>query len=201
MVKTKNSFRTRVLTIGHSNHEASWFVSLLALHNVEVLVDIRSKPVSRHFPHFDLPEIRKLMKSVGVRFVYLGRELGGRPSDTRMYDAEGHVLYWRLAESDSFTKGIHRVEAGSRRYTIALMCSEEDPLGCHRRLLVGRVLKERGIHADHIRGDGTIELEETVVRRETDLKQMPLFGREEHSEWKSLQSVLQRSRQASSSGR
>ena len=192
--------RTRALTIGHSNHEARWLVSLLALHHVEVLVDIRSTPVTQRTPHFDLPEIRKLIKSAGMRFVYLGSELGGRPKDSRMYDADGYVLYWRLAESDAFVRGMARLEAESRHSTVAVMCSEEDPLGCHRRLLVGRVLNSQGVTTGHIRGDGTLESEESVASRETDLQQMPLFSSAEGTEWKSLRSVLQRSRQASSLG-
>jgi uncharacterized protein (DUF488 family) len=41
-----------------------------------------------------------------------------------------------------------------------IMCAEEDPARCHRRLLVGRTLVARGVEVRHIRGSGALEAEE-----------------------------------------
>ena len=43
-----------------------------------------------------------------------------------------------------------------------MLCSEEDPSHCHRRLLVGRVLRQRKIEVQHIRGDGTVQAEDEL---------------------------------------
>ena len=180
-----------IFTIGHSTHQSDWFVSLIKRHEIEVLVDIRSHPFSQRVPHFDLDAIRESVRGAGIRYVYLGRELGGRPADTNLYDQDGRVLYGKVAETPLFQTGIERLEKGVRRYRVALMCSEEDPSGCHRRLLVGRVLAGLGILSSHIRGDGTVETEENLSRERD--SQIALFDGEE-SEWKSLQSVLHRSR-------
>ncbi len=67
---------------------------------------------------------------------------------------QGHVLYGRLAASPAFQEGIDRVLARAQTQRIALLCSEEDPSRCHRHLLIGRVLRERGVAVSHIRGDG-----------------------------------------------
>jgi uncharacterized protein (DUF488 family) len=190
----------RVFTIGHSNHDATWFVSLLKTHAIDVLVDTRSQPISRHVPHFDMPDLQKLVTSAGVRFVYLGRELGGRPADAKLYDSDGYVLYSRVADTTEFKQAVNRVKRGLQRHRIALMCSEEDPLTCHRRLLIGRVLQEHGVGVTHIRGNGSIESEDEVLARENELRQMPLFDPKEQ-EWKSIRSVSRRNRRPHSSGR
>jgi len=180
-----------VFTIGHSTHQSDWFVNLIKRYEIEVLVDIRSHPFSQRVPHFDLDAIRESVRAAGIRYVYLGRELGGRPADTNLYDEDGRVLYGKVAETALFKTGIERLEKGVHRYRVALMCSEEDPAGCHRRLLVGRVLAGLGILSSHIRGDATVETEDNLSRERN--SQIALFDGEE-SEWKSLQSVLHRSR-------
>ena len=65
--------------------------------------------------------------------------------------------YTRIERSRPFLDAIQRLEREVRNHRIALLCSEEDPTGCHRRLLVGRVLGERGIAVRHIRGDGSLQ--------------------------------------------
>jgi uncharacterized protein (DUF488 family) len=195
---TERPYQPEALTIGHSNLDAGRFVQLLRTHAVDVVIDTRSHPFSNHVPHFDMPELKALLGSNGMRYVYLGKELGGRPGDQKMYDTDGYVLYWRVAATAEFQKGIEVVSSTARRNRLALLCAEEDPVGCHRRLLVGRVLREKGLAVSHIRADGTLEPEESVRERESELQQIPLFGSEER-EWKSSLSVLRRSRLRSSS--
>lgn len=154
-----NSIPGRLLTLGHSNHPLDRFLGLLKRHEAEVLVDVRSHPYSRFAPHFDSRSLKDAVTRASIRYLFLGKELGGRPDEPCFYDAEGYVLYWRVAESSFFVQGIQRLENGIQKFRVAMMCSEEDPTGCHRRLLVGRVLKEHGVQVDHIRGDGRLQSE------------------------------------------
>ncbi|MCD6306196.1 MAG: hypothetical protein J7M32_07910, partial [Deltaproteobacteria bacterium] len=77
-----------------------------------------------------------------------------------------------------------------------LMCSEENPANCHRRLLVGRVLTEKGVQVQHIRGTGRVQSEDEAAREADQIKkddgQQSLFDAKEVPEWKSTQSVLQK---------
>jgi uncharacterized protein (DUF488 family) len=98
--------------------------------------------------------------------LFLGKELGGRPESSEFYDAEGFVLYSRIAESPLFLEGIERLITGITTYRVALMCGEENPANCHRRLLVGRVLAKRGVSVRHIRGDGTVQDEDELAQEE-----------------------------------
>jgi len=124
------------------------------------------------------------------------------PTNRECYDNQGYVLYDRIAQTSEFKKGAERIVSGIKDYMAALLCGEEDPTNCHRRLLIGSVLQDNGVKIKHIRGDGRIESEETVSEREIFRKtkgQMSLFKDEEKKEWKSTQSVLQKKEQKNSS--
>lgn len=185
-----------VYTVGHSNHSLETFVDLLKDHQIEVLVDTRSSPYSRFAPHFNMNNLKSATAANGMRYVFLGKELGGRPEGDEFYDANGRVDYARVAESSFFLEGISRVEKGIEDYRVALLCSEENPRGCHRHLLVGRVLANRGMSLQHIRGDGSTQMEETQKPADD---QLSLFAAQEAVEWKSIQPVSQKRRLRSSS--
>jgi uncharacterized protein (DUF488 family) len=191
----------RVFTVGHSNHEESAFLELLARHAIDVLVDVRSQPYCGYSTHFNQEPLRQAAESRGIRYLFLGRELGGRPDGDEFYDDEGHVLYDRVAESPPFRQGLERLERGLRQYRVALMCSEENPRICHRWLLVGRVLRERGIELEHIRGDGRLQSDAELEAEGTDPhrpRQLQLFAGEAPP-WRSLRSVSPRRRPPGSS--
>jgi uncharacterized protein (DUF488 family) len=175
-----------VYTIGHSSHAATRFMELLRLHGIEVLVDTRSAPYSRFAPQFDREALQEL--AAGVRYLYMGDVVGGRPRDEACYDAEGHVLYGRVARQDEFQEAIARIERGAAEFRLALLCSEEDPAHCHRRLLISRVLQGDGVEIAHIRGDGSVDADEAVARKSGKLlveTQAALFGEIEEAGWRS----------------
>src|SRR5580658_3852557 len=188
----------RLLTIGHSNHSVEHLLELLRLHSVQVVADVRSSPYSKYTTHFDRESLMAALRAAGFQYVYLGGELGGRPRGDAYYDAAGHVLYDKVVGSPGFHEGVARLEGGLRQYVVAALCAEEDPTGCHRRLLVGRVLGERGVQVDHIRGDGRLQTEAEVAAAEPHSNQLSLFE-EIEAPWKSVPSVSPKKRQSSSS--
>ena len=88
--------------------------------------------------------------------MFLGKELGARPDDPTCYE-NGRVDFGRLAERKEFKSGLERVLQGCEKYRIALMCAEKEPLGCHRTILVCRILKRPAVIIKHILPDGTLE--------------------------------------------
>lgn len=180
-----------IFSVGHSNHPLPFFLNLLSSHRVEVLVDVRSYPYSSYTTHFNGPELKTAVTEHGLKYLFMGKELGGRPDGPEYYDAKGRVLYGQVALSHLFLEGVVRLEKGLEKYRVAMMCSEEDPTGCHRHLLISRVLAERGINIWHIRGDGTLQSEEALSSQQaSDALQMSLFPQdEEQAQWKSLRSV------------
>jgi uncharacterized protein (DUF488 family) len=181
-----------VYTLGHSNHSLDVFLDLLQQHRIEVVVDVRSSPYSGYATHFNKEPFQRELQARRFKYLFLGDIIGGRPDGDEFFDSDGRVLYGRLAESDQFKRGIQRLRDGIRTYRVALVCGEEDPTECHRRLLIGRVLDGVGISVLHIRGDGRLESEEELTREEEFRKtkgQKTLFEMEEPDEWKSTQSV------------
>ncbi len=163
---------TEVLTIGHSTLLYERFSELLRQANVTAIVDVRSAPYSRQFPQFNRESLSNELRTDGIAYVFLGKELGGRPSKPEFY-CDGVADYERMSRTAEFGKGLDRVIEGAKKYRIALMCSERDPLDCHRCLLVGRALVHRGIHVGHILGDGRV-----VSHSEIEDKLMELSGRD-----------------------
>lgn len=146
--------RTQIFTIGHSNHSAAIFISLLEQHGIDAVADVRSKPYSRFVSQFDRKSLSSLLKDVDIAYVYVGKELGGRPSDPELYDPRGHACYRSMAQTEAFRSGLERILEGASQYRLALMCSEEDPLQCHRALLIAHELWQRDIHVSHVRACG-----------------------------------------------
>ena len=184
------------MSVGHSNHPIEHFLDLLKRLDVEAVADTRSQPYSRFSPQYDQASLKEKLESAGISYVYIGKELGGRPEGKEFYDAGGHVLYGKVAESDGFKNGLARLERGMREYrTLALLCSEENPSVCHRRLLITRVLAERGIEVYHLRGDGRME-SESELRAAERPTQLGLFAQQDT--WKSIPSVLPKKRRGNS---
>jgi uncharacterized protein (DUF488 family) len=188
-------------TIGHSNHDLSTFFSLLTQYDMQLLVDTRSNPQSKIVPHFDRKMLQRTIVDSGISYAYMGNALGGRPRDPGLYDAEGRVLYGRIAVQPWFTDAIQKLlRAAASGARVALMCSEEDPVHCHRRLLVGRVLLEYGVTLLHIRRGGVIQRETSVGLEHVGGSVLqPSFFREEGDQWKSIRSVLPKRRPSDSS--
>lgn len=156
----------RVLTIGHSTLPLETFLAMLERAGVTAVADVRSSPFSRRVPHFSRDELRVALTARGIKYVFLGKELGGRPRASNLY-CDGVANYEKMAQEPDFLKGIERVTSGAREHTIALMCSEHNPLDCHRCLLVGRALAERHLSVGHILNNGEVadqqEIEEKLL--------------------------------------
>ena len=156
--------KSKLYTIGHSNHTITAFVALLRRHKIAALADVRSHPYSRYVPQYSQSQLKAALAAAGIAYVFLGKELGARSDNPECY-REGKVQYDCLAQEPGFAEGIQRVKEGMLRYRIALMCAEKDPLDCHRALLVARHLFKAGIPIMHIHADGSLESHEAMESR------------------------------------
>lgn len=145
-----------LFTIGHSNHSEDTFLRLLKTHGIQAVADVRSQPYSRHTPWFNYEAIRSLLRKARMSHVFLGRELGPRTDDLSCYEGD-QVSYERLARTDTFKKGLERLKKGAETYRIALLCSEKDPITCHRMILVCKALKAGPLEIVHILEDARLE--------------------------------------------
>lgn len=161
-----------ILTIGHSTHSLEAFVALLQKHGVTALADVRSAPYSRFNPQFNRDAFKQGLMSYGIKYAFLGRELGGRSDDPSLFE-RGRIQYTLLARTDVFLAGIDRLIRGLSDYRIVLMCAEKEPLECHRSLLVARALVGAGITVQHIHADGCLESHEAAMDRLLDVVGLP----------------------------
>ena len=181
--------RKTIYTVGHSNIQVSQFINLLQPFKIAVVVDVRSRPLSKYATQFNKDQIRQTLSTDNIMYIYMGDLIGGKPKEGIFYDREGYVRYDTIAESASFQTGISRLMKGITGYRIVLMCSEEDPTDCHRRLLIGKVLREREVNVLHIRKGGIIQTEKDLNTTEIQL-QSDLFGNQATLPWRSAQPVL-----------
>lgn len=165
-----------VLTVGHSNHPPGAFINLLLRHGVDEVADVRSAPYSRYTPHFNYEPLQRTLDDIGIAYTYLGGELGGRPADYSCYDSDGRVQYDRVAETDLFDDGIRRIIHTADERRVALLCTEKEPLECHRTLLVARACVERDVAVAHILADGSLEDYDAAISRLIDLHKLPPNG-------------------------
>ncbi len=170
-----------IYTIGHSTHSAEKFIELLSAHSITAIGDVRSSPYSKFNPQFNRETIQKELKNHGISYVFLGKELGPRSDDPACYQ-DGRVRYGKLAKTDLFLEGIERIKNGIKSFRIALMCSEKDPVTCHRMILICRNLRSEQTEIKHILEDGTLENNRDSEKRLMQILKIPqaeLFDSEE----------------------
>jgi uncharacterized protein (DUF488 family) len=170
-----------IFSIGHSNHSIEQFVALLQQHGITALADVRSAPYSRFHPQFNKDALERSLKAAGIRYVFLGKELGARSDDRSCYQ-NGRVRYPLLAKTPMFRKGLERVMTGAENFKVAIMCAEKEPLECHRTLLVSRALEVEGVAVQHVLSDGGLESHADAMFRLIDvvgLKREDLFRTQE----------------------
>jgi len=148
------------------------FVALLKMHGVSAVADVRSAPYSRFTPDFNRERLSKTLEARGLKYLFFGEELGGRPKDASCY-CDGRVDYVRMATKDWFNRGLERLIHNSEEDQVALLCAEQDPVACHRMLLVSRVLAERDVEISHIHSSGVLEAHSSAETRLLRLAGLP----------------------------
>jgi len=141
------------------------FIDLLRQHGIQTLADIRSIPASRRMPWFSREPLAAALTEAGIRYVWMGDRLGGKPRDPAVHGSDGGVDYAAVRASPRFQTGMELLEKTAATSSTAIMCAEEDPMHCHRWLLLGPAMAERGMKVLHIRGNGSVETMAPVQNR------------------------------------
>lgn len=150
-----------VFTIGHSNMSQEEFDSLMKRHGIQVLVDIRSYPKSNFCPQFDKDTLDVHLAGNDIEYHHFP-EFGGHQM-VGSGDARRQLSYEEVMKSDDFKNGMKCLrDCVKEGYRVCLMCSENDPLECHRMLMMGRALahpevygsRAKAIDVQHITRQG-----------------------------------------------
>jgi len=134
----------QIFTIGHSNHTFEKFVGLLEKHDIDMLIDVRSKPHSR-FAHFGRDSLARNLRANGIDYRWAGRALGGL----------SHLSVTDALFTDKMQLLVEMANEGTR---LAMMCSEGKPCECHRagKLTAWLHRNHPEIETRHITADGTL---------------------------------------------
>jgi uncharacterized protein (DUF488 family) len=167
-----------IYTIGYGKRDIEEFIDLLRAHGIAYLIDVRSQPYSRYKPDFSKKALAAHLEAAGIRYVFMGDALGGRPGDPACYDAAGKVDYARVEAQGFYQAGIARLQkAHQQQLPVVLMCSEGKPENCHRSKLIGKTLTAVNIPITHIDENDQLITQEDVILRLND-GQPSLFGDE-----------------------
>jgi uncharacterized protein (DUF488 family) len=148
-------------TIGHSTRSLDELIAALHAHATEVLVDIRSFPVSRRLPHFNRESLEKALPAAGIRYVWM-KSLGGyrkkirddSPNLALRNPSFRHYADYMLTEE--FERAITELINTGEQSRVAYMCAERVYFHCHR-MLVSDWLVAHGHKVLHIDGEGPVK--------------------------------------------
>jgi len=169
-----------IYTVGHSTHPIGYFLGLLKHYGVNCVVDVRSIPASRFNPQFNKKSLASSLQANSIDYLHFGEALGARQTDPLLLDDEGRVDFEKIRCTEKFEGAISRIWKGAHDgYSIVLMCSEAEPLSCHRFVMISQALKDFEVR--HILKDKSIlsqeVLETQLIKKfSNELSQTTFFG-------------------------
>lgn len=113
----------KIYSIGHSNLPLDVFIGKLHKNSIHILVDVRTRPYSRWYPHFNREVLARAVERYDIAYLWKGANLGG------------------LGENVDFEKNIQWLaDLAKTGQRVAVMCSERDYRKCHRHLVIEKKL-------------------------------------------------------------
>lgn len=171
-----------IYTIGHSTHSLEVFTSMLQKHGITCLVDVRSVAASAYNPQYNQEVLSAHLKGHGILYLHFADEFGARHADAALLNSQGKVDFEKVRNSWAFNNGVERLWKGIHKgHRIVLMCSESNPMDCHRFSMVSCALVADGLQVMHILKDSSLmtneALEQELLKQfEKKLPQPDLFN-------------------------
>ena len=162
-------YKDIIYSIGYATHTIESFIDTLKKFNITAIADVRSQPYSKFKPEFNRENLKQALINNGIEYVFLGDNVGARIEAPECYK-NGHADYGLISKHPLFQKGLARIVKGIKKYSIAIMCAEKDPINCHRTILICKQLKNNNIQIIHI-----IDSNTTENHTETEFRLMKLY--------------------------
>jgi uncharacterized protein (DUF488 family) len=156
-------FRPSIFTIGHSTRPIEEFIALLRESAIDLLIDVRAIPGSRHNPQFGAESLRAALQAAGIAYRHMPA-LGGRrhsradaaPSPNGLWRNAAFRAYADYALTAPFRAALAEMLALARAQRCAIMCAEAVWWRCHRRIITDYLLAA-GESVGHIMGPDEID--------------------------------------------
>ena len=155
-----------LFTIGYVNHTIPSFVSTLKAHGIAYVFDVRSIPYSRNWPEFNKENLKDTLIDSRIKYYFFGKQFGARRIEPELYSSEGYVDFNLVIAQESFQEAMDATECAlNNSHNIVLMCSEKDPLVCHRCIMLGKAFKQKkNIICNHIT-EGNVLIDQVEVEQ------------------------------------
>ena len=142
-----------VWTLGHSTRPIDTFIGLLHIHQIRLLVDVRTIPRSRYNPQFNAEALAQSLCDAGLQYHH-APELGGlrKPKKDSINDGwrnDSFRGYADYMQTDEFLNGLEALMTDCLLQPTTIMCAEAVPWRCHRSLIADALLS-RGWDVRHI---------------------------------------------------
>ena len=157
--------KNTVFTIGHSVLPIEEFLEIVKTYKIDCIVDVRSTPYSKYAPQYNKESLTETLSSQKVRYLSMGKEFGARREEKELYSKDGYLDFKKVRMSKSFLHGVERIKQGlDKGFVIALMCTEKNPVECHRTNMVAKGLHDNGIEIAHITHDKKIMTQQDMEK-------------------------------------
>lgn len=170
-----------IFTIGYAGFEIDDFIKVIKEYHINSLIDVRSSPFSKFYSDYNKPNLCKALHEKGIFYQNYNREFGARQVDKIFYP-NGYLDFSIFTKSTNFLEGMNKItNAIPLGYRFVLMCSEKDPITCHRAIMVGKAFFDNGVSINHILSNGRIITQSDIETRLLDMyypdrDQLTLFG-------------------------
>lgn len=127
-------------TIGHSSCPIAEFLSAVREYEIDLVVDVRRFPGSKHNPQFDADDLAETLAEHEIEYRHL-EALGGRRSGSRTdsrntaWENDSFRAYADYALTDTFQNVLEELITFTQEYTPVIMCAEAVYWRCHRRII------------------------------------------------------------------
>ncbi|CUP26440.1 Uncharacterized conserved protein [Clostridium baratii] len=155
-----------LFTIGHSNYSIERLIHMLKHFKIDCVVDVRKIPYSKYNVQFDKERLMYTLRKEGFIYIYMANELGAKRDNKESYNEEGYSDFEKVINEEAFIRGIDRLIDGcNKNFKIAVLGAMQEPIRCHRAILIGRELNKRGVKVNHILDDYSIIGQEDIENR------------------------------------
>lgn len=186
--------KRQLFSVGHSNQSIEEFFQLLESQRIDCVLDVRSMPYSKYTPQFNEEVLKSWLNKHGVLYVPFGKHFGARRSDclketefvkNGIKETKLQVNFELGTTTSDFQLGVERLnKALDQKRRVTLMCSEADPLSCHRFSFISRYFYDLGWDVQHIMRDQ--ETEEPIAHSHQKLEQAMIWDYVKRNKLKSV---------------
>jgi uncharacterized protein (DUF488 family) len=127
-------------------------------------------PYSKYTPQYNKEDLKNSLTSHGIYYIFMGNEFGARREDKSLYTEEGFLDFDKVSKTSLFGAGVERIKNGIKnKYSIAFMCTEKDPIDCHRNIMVAREFHKMKYSIYNILENGEVQTQKDIEKRLLDI--------------------------------